>query len=178
MLTLVAAMATAGGIRQVTGLDCQIKWPNDIVLHGKKVVGILTEMSTEEDAIRHVVIGIGINVNLREIPQEISQTATSLALEAGQQFLRAPLVCAVMRTWEQLYEDYQKTLDMSSLKEAYNGQLVNLEREVCVIAPSGTYKGVSHGINDMGELLVETEEGQIRRVMSGEVSVRGIYGYV
>lgn len=177
-LTLVAAMAVETGIREAVGLVCQIKWPNDIVLEGKKICGILTEMSTEEDCIRHVVVGIGINVNIEEFPEEIGATATSLAIVSGSTIKRAPLVDAVMRAWEQYYAQFQRTLDMSGLKQVYNEHLVNLGREVKVLAPRGEYSGISHGINDGGELLVELESKEMRSVISGEVSVRGVYGYV
>ena len=83
MLTLVMAMAIARGIREVTGLDAGIKWPNDIVADGKKLCGILTEMSTEMEYIRYVVIGIGINVSMKEFPEELKQKATSLELCLG-----------------------------------------------------------------------------------------------
>lgn len=177
MLTLVAAMAVEKGIREQTGLDCQIKWPNDIVLNGRKICGILTEMSTEEDSIRYVVVGIGINVNTKDFPEEISKTATSLAIETGHIVRRAPLVASILKAWEGFYETYKKTLDLSLLKEEYNSHLVNIGREVKVLAPKGDYLGISHGITDTGELIVGTN-GEMREVMSGEVSVRGIYGYV
>lgn len=177
MLTLVAAMSVEKGIREQTGLDCQIKWPNDIVLNGRKICGILTEMSTEEDSIRYVVVGIGINVNTKDFPEEISKTATSLAIETGHIVRRAPLVASILKAWEGFYETYKKTLDLSLLKEEYNSHLVNIGREVKVLAPKGDYLGISHGITDTGELIVETN-GEMREVMSGEVSVRGIYGYV
>ena len=177
MLTLVTAMAVEKGIRQQTGLDCQIKWPNDIVLNGRKICGILTEMSTEEDSIRYVVVGIGINVNTKEFPEEISKTATSLAIETGHPVRRAPLVASILKAWEEYYETYKKTLDLSLLKEEYNARLVNLGREVKVLAPKGDDVGVSGGITDTGELIVEVD-GEKREVMSGEVSVRGVYGYV
>ena len=177
MLTLVAAMAVEKGIREQTELDCQIKWPNDIVLNGRKICGILTEMSTEEDSIRYVVVGIGINVNTKDFPEEISKTATSLAIETGHIVRRAPLVASILKAWEGFYETYKKTLDLSLLKEEYNSHLVNIGREVKVLAPKGDYLGISHGITDTGELIVETN-GEMREVMSGEVSVRGIYGYV
>ena len=177
MLTLVAAMAVEKGIREQTGLDCQIKWPNDIVLNGRKICGILTEMSTEEDSIRYVVVGIGINVNTKDFPEEISKTATSLAIETGHIVRRAPLVASILKAWEGFYETFKKTLDLSLLKEEYNSHLVNIGREVKVLAPKGDYLGISHGITDTGELIVETN-GEMREVMSGEGSVRGIYGYV
>lgn len=177
MLTLVTAMAVEKAVREETGLDCQIKWPNDIVVNGRKICGILTEMSTEEDSIRYVVVGIGINVNTREFPEEIRKTATSIAIECGHPVRRAPLAAAVLKAWEEFYETFKKTLDLSLLKEEYNSRLVNMGREVKVLAPKGDYIGTSYGITDTGELIVETD-GQRREVMSGEVSVRGVYGYV
>lgn len=178
MLTLIAALAAEEGIRRVTGLECSIKWPNDIVISGCKLVGILTEMSTDVDSIQHVVVGIGINANTVEFPEEIRATATSLAIASGAPVKRAELVAAVMAAWEKYYEIFLKTLDLSLLRETYNQRLANCGREVRVLAAKGEYTGLSHGINDTGELLVELEDGKIREVMSGEVSVRGIYGYV
>lgn len=178
MLTLVMAMAIARGIREVTGLDAGIKWPNDIVADGKKLCGILTEMSTEMEYIRYVVIGIGINVSMKEFPEELMQKATSLELCLGRPVKRAPLIDACMRAFEEYYEKYLQTLDLSLLQEEYNRELVNVGREVTVLAPAGDYTGVSHGINREGELVVELAGGEIRNVVSGEVSVRGVYGYV
>lgn len=178
MLTLLAAMAVRKSVWEVTGLEALIKWPNDIVVNGKKICGILTEMSTEEDSIRYVVVGIGINANTPDFPEEIQETATSLLLELGHPVHRAALINGVMCAFEEYYSIYRKTLDMSILKETYNQELVNVEREVKVLAPGGDYTGISHGINEVGELLVELPDGTIREVNSGEVSVRGIYGYV
>lgn len=178
MLTLVMAMAIARGIREMTGLDAGIKWPNDIVADGKKLCGILTEMSTEMEYIRYVVIGVGINVSMKEFPDELKQKATSLELCVGRPVKRAPLIDACMRAFEEYYEKYLQTLDLSLLQEEYNRELVNVGREVTVLAPAGDYTGVSHGINREGELVVELAGGEIRNVVSGEVSVRGVYGYV
>lgn len=177
MLTLIAAMAVKEGIYQAAGLNGQIKWPNDVVLEGKKVCGILTEMSTEMECIRYVVIGIGINVNIREFPPELQQTATSLALCTEKKVSRAKLAAEVAEAWERYYDEFLKTLDLSLLMEEYNRELVNVGREVRVLGPREEYTGISRGINEKGELLVETDEG-LRTVLSGEVSVRGIYGYV
>lgn len=178
MLTLVAAMAVADGIHAQTGMDCQIKWPNDLVVNGKKVCGILTEMATEEDTIRYVVIGIGVNVNTEEFPQELADTATSLYREAGKKLRRSALVNAILCAWERLYPVYKENLDMSGLMEEYNARLVNRNRQVRVITSAGGYTGVAKGIDRLGELLVEREDGSVEQVVSGEVSVRGIYGYV
>ncbi len=177
MLTLVAAMAVEKGISRVTGVDGQIKWPNDVVIEGKKVCGILTEMSTEMECIHYVVVGIGINVGTEEFPEEIRDLATSLYLSTKKKVKRAVLAAAVAEAWEFYYEQFLKSGDLRFLMEEYNERLVNRGREVKVLALDGGYMGISQGINEKGELLVETG-GMVRTVISGEVSVRGIYGYV
>lgn len=182
MLTLVKALATTKGIAQVTGLNPQIKWPNDIVLNGKKIVGILTEMSAQIDYVNHIVVGTGINVHQTEFPREIAQTATSLDLELQQagmkiQISRAELLGAILEQFEHYYEIYLKTQDLSALVEEYNAMLVNCGRGVRVLDPQGEFEGVALGINARGELLVE-RDGETVKISSGEVSVRGIYGYV
>ncbi|MCI8834854.1 MAG: biotin--[acetyl-CoA-carboxylase] ligase [Ruminococcus sp.] len=178
MLTLVMAYSVAEGLRFAAGVDARIKWPNDIVLHGKKLVGILTEMSTEIDFINHVVIGVGINVNMDSFPEEIADTATSLKIETGQVQKRGPLIVEILRRFEKNYETYLKTEDLSGLREAYNHLLVNCEREVQILGARDSYRAVALGINDGGELLVKKEDGSVEAVYAGEVSVRGIYGYV
>lgn len=178
MMTLLAAMAVTAGIKEVTGLDAEIKWPNDVVYDGKKICGILTEMSSEPDCIHYVVIGIGINVNSAEIAEEISQTATSLRIATGSSVSRSSLIAAVIRSLEVYYQKFLDREDLSLLMDEYNSKLVNLGREVKVLASSGDYTAVSKGIDSLGELLVELEDGTLQKVVSGEVSVRGIYGYV
>ena len=178
MLTLVAGMAVVKGVQKATGLSAMIKWPNDAVVNGKKICGILTEMSTEEDAIRYVVPGIGINVNATEFPEEIRDKATSLKLELGRSVKRSDVICAVAESFEEYYEIFEKTCDMSGLLSAYDEMLVNMEKTVCVLDPKGEYRGKALGIDEEGCLLVEKENGEVVHVLSGEVSVRGIYGYV
>lgn len=178
MVTLVMAMAVAEAVRKTCGLEAGIKWPNDIVINGKKVCGILTEMSVERDFIHHVVIGVGINVGLQEFAPEIAAAATSLEAECGRRIPKAGLVVNVMKAFEKYYESFRCKTDLSLLMEDYNALLVNRDREVCVLDPRGEYTGISRGINDTGELLVEMADGSITTVYAGEVSVRGIYGYV
>ena len=178
MLTLAAALAVREGIREETGLSPLIKWPNDLVLNGKKICGILTEMSTELMEIQYVITGIGINVNQREFPPEIRDTATSLSLEAGRSFRRSSLIAAILKAFEKDYTAFLKTGDLSLLLEEYNACLVNRGKEVCILDPSGEYRAVAEGIDESGSLLVTLPDGTRREIISGEVSVRGIYGYV
>ena len=178
MLTLVAALAVHDGIEMETGLPCMIKWPNDLVSGGKKVCGILTEMSTELMAIHYVVVGIGINVNQEEFPKELEKNAVSLFLETGKPVRRSHLVAAIMESFEHYYLEFISQGNLSGLISLYNKHMVNLGNEVLVLDPTGEYKGTSLGINEKGELLVELSDGEIKKVNSGEVSIRGIYGYV
>ena len=177
MLTLVAALAVREGIEKETGISAGIKWPNDLVLNGKKICGILTEMSTELMEIQYVVPGIGINVNQTEFPDEIKETAASLYLESGKLWKRSGLIAAIMEAFEKNYDIFLKTEDMSGLMEEYNQYLVNRGKEVCVLAPQGEYRAMANGINREGSLLVTRADGTREEIISGEVSVRGIYGY-
>lgn len=175
MLTLVAALA----VGRVLVKLCQpaIKWPNDIVLNKKKICGILTEMSLNGTEIDYVVIGIGINVNNKDFPEEICQTASSLFLELGKEIDREMLITEVWKQFAVYYEQFLQTEDLSRLQEEYEHILVNKEEKVKVLDPLGEYIGIAKGITNIGELIVDTG-GELRYVSGGEVSVRGIYGYV
>ena len=176
-LTLVMALAVAKAIGQVTGVKPQIKWPNDIVLNGKKICGILTEMCFVQEHYA-VIIGAGINVNTEYFPEEIETIAGSLKRETGREYSRETLIAASMKAFEVYYEMYTKTQDLSLLKEHYENLLINRNREVQVLDPKGTYNGVAKGITKEGNLVVECLDGTVHEIYSGEVSVRGLYGYV
>ena len=165
------------GIEKTTGLECKIKWPNDIVVHGKKVCGILTEMSTQMDYINYIVIGIGINVQNEAFPEEIGEVATSLRIESGKKQNRAAIIEAVWEEFETYYDIYLKTEDMQGLVGEYNRKLANMNQQVRVLDPKDPYEGTARGITPKGELIVDTWEAR-KLVSSGEVSVRGLYGYV
>ena len=178
MLTLVAALAVAKAITSVTGEEALIKWPNDIVVNGKKVCGILTEMNAQFDYINHIVVGIGINVHNESFSEEISQMASSLMIEAGgKRFHRAQIIAETMSYFEQYYDTFLKTQDLSALVREYDELLVNRNKSVRVLDPKEPFDGKAMGITPKGELIVETWESR-KLVSSGEVSVRGIYGYV
>ena len=178
MLTLVMALAAQKGIKEATGIESQIKWPNDLVLNKKKICGILTEMGTEFMEIKYVVMGTGINVNQEGFPDEIRETATSLYLETGKKYHRSRIIERILEALEEYYGIFVKTEDMSALLVEYNEKLVNRGQEVCVLDPKGEYRGLCQGITKTGGLLVELSDGTVTEVISGEVSVRGVYGYV
>ena len=183
MLTLVMALSVAEAVEDVTGVGASIKWPNDIVMNKKKICGMLTEMTMtpEMDEIQYIVVGAGINVNngtIEEFEEEIRTSATSLRIETGRQIDRAGLLQKVLVRFEENYGTFLETLDLSRLREAYQKHLQGVGCEVRVLDPAGEYTGISQGINDKGELVVVKENGERVQVYAGEVSVRGLYGYV
>ena len=174
---LVSALAVTNVIRKRLEIESYIKWPNDIVVNGRKVCGILTEMSSEVDYINHIVIGIGINANGESFPEDIKDTATSLFLAGGKKICRSELIASIMKEFEEYYQIFLETENLSKLMQKYNELLINNNRTVRLFEQKKETIGTALGINEMGELLIETE-GKVRNIMSGEVSVRGIYGYV
>ena len=177
MLTLVAAMAVARSISKCAGTEALIKWPNDIVIGGKKICGILTEMSAQFDFINHIVIGIGINVHNEHFPEEIAETAGSIFLQTGKRIRRAELIEQILEQFEHYYAIFMETEDLSGLVKEYNSILVNMNKSVRVLDPKEPFEGKAMGITKKGELIVDTWESR-KMVSSGEVSVRGLYGYV
>lgn len=177
MITLVMALAVARGISRTSGLEAGIKWPNDVVVNGRKVCGILTEMNVEHGRIQYVVAGVGINVGMQEFPPEIASTAACLEAECGRPVSRTVLVADIMKFFERYYEVFRRDGNLSGIRKEYVGLLVNRDREVRVLDPKGEFRGIARGINESGELLVEREDRSITAVYAGEVSVRGIYGY-
>ena len=185
MLTLVMGLSTAQTIQKQTGLDAKIKWPNDIVVNKKKVCGILTEMQVFPQGIEYVIIGVGINVSQRTFPDEIANTATSLAIErelaVGKKEIfpeKAQIIDQVLECFFQNYERFLLDGSLKGLMADYNQMLVSRNREIRVLDPAGEYSGISTGINELGELLVQKVDGSVEAVYAGEVSVRGVYGYV
>ena len=176
MITLIAGLSVCKVTRQLYGVKALIKWPNDIVIGRKKICGILTEMSTEIDYINYLVVGIGINVSTMEFPENIKEKATSI--KCNTLVNRSEFIARIMKEFELNYSIFMKTYDLSSLQREYNEYLVSKDKEVVIIEKDQQYEGIALGINKEGELLVRTKDGRERNVFSGEVSVRGIYGYV
>ena len=172
-LSLLTALAVCNAICKETGLDARIKWPNDIVISGRKVCGLLLEMTADESAVYDVVAGVGINVHQKEFDPEIAHTASSLDLLSGKTFSRAALVRSFLREFEKAM-----ALTDRAMMAAYCARSATLGQRVQVISLTGTFTGVAKGITDSGSLLVEDEEGAMREVLAADVSVRGIMGYV
>jgi BirA family biotin operon repressor/biotin-[acetyl-CoA-carboxylase] ligase len=177
MLTIVAAMAVYDAISsRVEG--AAIKWPNDIVVDGRKVCGILTEMSTELNDIHYVVVGIGINVNTEVFSEDIAKVAASMHTITGRYYVRSEIIRDVWRAFEHYYDRFMQTEDLSLLVQDYNRHLINREQRVYIEGRDRKFDGIAEGIDAEGCLLVRMDDGRIERILSGEVSVRGILGYV
>lgn len=175
-LSLLTAVAVAQAIDEVTGLEARIKWPNDIVCEGKKVCGMLLEMTADEQCVHDVVAGVGINVHQEEFDPEIRETASSLQLLCGRFIRRSDVVCAFLRRFEALYEQMEQ--DEEEIMRQYRELSATLGQRVQVISLSGTFTGTAEEITDEGALCVRDEEGVLREVLAADVSVRGVMGYV
>ncbi len=179
-LTLVMGLSVAQAIRETIALPAEIKWPNDIVINGKKICGILTEAQLGGNGkMDFVVIGVGINVNNGAFPAELADKATSLKKEwGGRDVNRAMVTATALKYFHSNYEKYKRTEDLSGMIRDYDFLLVSRDCEVRIEDPNGAYIAVSRGIDRDGRLIVEKEDGSEERIASGEVSVRGLYGYV
>ena len=144
----------------------------------KKICGILTEMGTNGVKINYVLIGVGINVNLKEFPEEMQDKATSLILEGGHEYDRNQVIALVMKYFEINYERFIQTCDFTHLLDDYHRILANLNQPVRVIDGDRSFEGICRGIDEKGELLVERQNKEVVKVSAGEVSVRGLYSYV
>ncbi|NPV45181.1 MAG: biotin--[acetyl-CoA-carboxylase] ligase [Firmicutes bacterium] len=174
-LTLVAAVASAKAVRNVTGLPVKIKWPNDLMLNSKKVGGILTELSAEIEVVNFIVVGIGINVNNESFPEELREIATSLKIEqAGKEKLdRVQLLCELLHRFEEGYSAFIAGRQKEILKQ-WKGLSDTLGNIVRVIGPSSIIEGRAVDLDETGALLVEKEDGSVERIISGDVSLRSI----
>lgn len=171
-ITLIAGIAVCNTLKNGSG----IKWPNDIVIGTRKVCGILTEMSAEIERVNYVICGIGINVNTPDFPDELSDKATSLFIETGRTFNRSELTAAVLNEFEKLYKKFIKE-GFSPLLEEYKKSCITVGRDIRVIYRKETITGKAVDITPDGALAVDTGNSRIT-VTSGDVSVRGIYGYI
>lgn len=171
-LTLLAAAAVYQALKDL-GVEAKIKWPNDVLVNGKKVSGILTEMNCELGIINYIVLGIGINVNhnLEDIPEDIREKATSLKIEVGQQIDRKHLFSRLLNHLDELYIPFETTGDFESALDICRDNSAVIGEDIMVIQGNKTREGRAIGINHNGELMVHFAEG-LEPVLSGEVSIR------
>ncbi len=177
LITFAAAIAMAEAVEKETGLDILIKWPNDLVLQGKKVCGILLELSGDVETIAYVVIGTGLNVGENAYPQELRESAISLKDVIGHHVERAQVLRSYLAAMEQNMDSLERE-GLPGILQAYERKSCTLHRSVRVSGGGEEFLGTAVGLDENGALLVKLEDGTIRRVLAGDVSVRGVMGYV
>ena len=179
-ITVIAALSVSNAINIITGLKAEIKWPNDIIIGSKKVCGILTEIQTEPDIIEYVVLGIGINVNAKrdDFPEELARSATSISIESEKVIDRNALIVEILKSFESLYDHYEKTGDFTDILDTYKGRCVTLNKRVKVFGRVDEFEGTAIDLSNDCALLVKLDNGIVKRIISGDVSVRGIAGYI
>ena len=169
VLTLMAGVATQRAVSTVTGLPVDIRWPNDLQLNGKKVCGILTEMSAELDRLHAVVLGIGLNVNHREMPSELREIATSLRMEGRKPYSRAQILVALLR---ELERKYRLLLDEGSVAIARAWAAASTYaqgKRIRVVSGAGEFLATTAGLEPSGELRVRCDDGREELLVSGEI---------
>lgn len=171
-LTVAAATALWRAIHTETGLSPEIKWPNDILIRGKKVVGILTELSAELDRVKHVTLGVGVDVNLtaNEFPAELRKIATSLRIEAGEPISRPDLATAILR---ELDRDYGRVCSgkFAELADEWEEHCSTIGQQVVISMGDRKLRGRAESLDDDGALVLRTEHGRLERVIGGDVTV-------
>jgi BirA family biotin operon repressor/biotin-[acetyl-CoA-carboxylase] ligase len=180
-LTAFVAVAVCEGIEEATGLQPQIKWTNDIVLGDHKVCGILTEMSVEGEsgALQHIITGIGVNVNQTEedFPPELREMATSLRMVKGEAIPRGLLAAEIINALDRMYTAW--TGDGADYLERYRARCLTVGRQVKLLRADGSVQEAQAlGVDDDFALVVEHPDSHRETITSGEVSVRGLWGYV
>lgn len=169
-ITLSTAVAMVRALTRAVGVTPGIKWPNDLILKGKKLGGILTEMETESDQIRYLVVGLGLNVNTPDFPPELADTATSLLLAEGRPFSRVLLLRAWLEEFEALYARFLAH-GFPEILEEWKQHSVTLGKCVAVRQGLRSIEGLALEVGDDGALLLETALGEVVRVTSGEITL-------
>ena len=171
LITLMGAVAVAAAVREHLKVPAGIKWPNDILVSGKKVAGLLTEMSAEPDRIRHIVLGIGVNVNMdvRELPPDVRRTATTLAAEKGTRVDRTALLKELLAGLDKWYQRF--LTNEADVLEAWKGLNVTLGSRVAVSGAGTTLEGFARGVDAEGRLILKLDDGTLRQVSAGDVTI-------
>lgn len=169
-LIMLASLSVVHGIESATGLRAEIKWPNDVLINGKKVCGILIESDVQGNRVNHSVIGIGINVNLKLAGfPEISSIATSLSDELGRDVSRLVVLRCLLVEFEKLY----RTLSSSgSIYKDWRDRLVTLGKQVRATTGNTVYEGVAESVTPDGSLMLRSPDGNLTRIVAGDVTLR------
>lgn len=170
-LTLLTGVAVCRAVRACSGADAGIKWPNDLLIDGRKVCGILLESTVEDHEVRYCIAGIGVDVNFdpEDYPEDLTTIATSLKMETGQPVDRTKLTAAILTELEQLYYLYQKE-GFGVISALWEALSVSMNREITVTNPHGVIEGKAIGLDPSGALIVEKHDGEHTLIISGEIS--------
>ncbi|APO46510.1 biotin--[acetyl-CoA-carboxylase] ligase [Paenibacillus xylanexedens] len=170
-LTLLTGVAVCRAVRACSGADAGIKWPNDVLIDGRKVCGILLESTVEDHEVRYCIAGIGVDVNFdpEDYPEDLTTIATSLKMETGQSVDRTKLTAAILTELEQLYFLYQKE-GFGVISALWEALSVSMNREITVTNPHGVIEGKAIGLDPSGALIVEKHDGELTLIISGEIS--------
>lgn len=172
VLTMMASLAAVEAISNTTGLDARIKWPNDILVNQKKISGILTEMNAEEEKINYVVIGIGINVNMKneDFPENIRIPATSVMDSLGRKFDRSKLLCSLIESMDSNYE-YLRKKGVMSVMSKWRPLCITLNKMIKVTSAGGAITGVAEDVTKEGGLVIRIGEDLKKVIYSGDVTI-------
>jgi len=172
-LTVAAATALVRAIDSWTGLRTEIKWPNDILIRGKKVAGVLTELNAELDHVKYLILGIGVDVNLTasDLSAELRKIATSLKIEAGESFRRADLAAAIMRELDRDYDRIRKQ-QFAAVADEWQAHCSTLGRRVAIHIGERTLEGRAESLDADGALLLRTDHGHLERAIGGDVTLQ------
>jgi BirA family biotin operon repressor/biotin-[acetyl-CoA-carboxylase] ligase len=171
-LTIAAATGLFRAIQAQTGITAEIKWPNDILIRGKKVAGILTELSAELDTVKYVILGMGVSVNLSasDFPTDVRKIATSLRIETGQRLDRAALAIRIL---QELDRDYQRIAagEFESVANEWEEHCATLGQNVVINIGGRTLRGTAESLDTDGALLLRTQHGRLERIIGGDVTI-------
>jgi BirA family biotin operon repressor/biotin-[acetyl-CoA-carboxylase] ligase len=172
-LTIASATAVVRGLRASTGLECEVKWPNDILFRGRKLCGILTEMAAELESIKHVVLGIGLNANFEgsDFPPELRKLATSLRIETGRELRRCEIAAAILR---ELDSDYRRIVngEFESIANDWEAACSTLGQNIEILSGNRVIAGRAESLDSEGALLLRTQHGRLERIIGGDVTVK------
>jgi BirA family biotin operon repressor/biotin-[acetyl-CoA-carboxylase] ligase len=172
LITIMSSVACANALRKVTGLNVTIKWPNDLIIQKKKLCGILTELKTDRNKIIFAVAGIGINVNadINEFPEDVKYIATSLKNETGIVYSRTEIVAEILNEIDRWYKTL-KVMDRDALLSEWKRLSSTLGREVMVVTGQGTITGLALDLDSEGMLMIKLSSGGVKRISSGDVTI-------
>jgi BirA family biotin operon repressor/biotin-[acetyl-CoA-carboxylase] ligase len=185
-ITILCGLAVRKTIENLYDLSCQIKWPNDIIINGKKLSGILVEYENLNNGLAFLTLGIGINVHQDMFRGELEDKATSIRIELAnyeekykyvEEYENEEIIEEIWESFLYYYNEFIKTYSLSFIKGEYEKYLVNIGKTVRVETGKDCYEAIALGISDYGGLIINAD-GEKKEIKNYEVSVRGIYGYV